>query len=483
MPPQHQSTTFKGDVLRLITGTALAQIITVLASPIVTRLYTPEVFGVAALFASLTGILSVLACMRYELSIVLSDSDREAANLLGVSLCFSVFIALLTVLVIVLAGPQVLRWIRMPELGPYLWLAPIVVLIQGAFIALNYWNTRTKHFTRLSIARVTSAILTTTATLGAGFAGHATSGAKILATVGGQAVATAVLGGQIWRDNGRFIQASITWLDMWAGVKRHRNFPIYNSWSILINSASWQFPAILFGVFFSPAVVGFYSLGFGILHMPLSMIVGAIGQVFLQRASAERKTGKLTLLVENICQRQLMLLSVPILILAIVGEDIFSLFFGMRWAEAGVYTQILAPWVLVWFIASPLSMIYIALEQQKKEPIAQGLIFSTRLLSIIIGGYFDNPRLAMILFSASGVFSYGYIIKVIFNLCHISTYGFIKKNMKIIFIAICYIIPLLLAKLTGLNQIVLLLVSLVTGIVYVSFNRKVFLSIFVQRFN
>lgn len=466
--------------MRLVTGTALAQIITLMAAPIVTRLYTPEVFGVAALFSSLTGILSVLACMRYELSIVLPDNDREAANLLGVSLCFSGLIALLTVLVIVFAGPQVLRWIRIPELEPYLWLAPIVVLIQGAFIALNYWNTRTKHFTRLSIARVTSAISTTTATLGAGFAGHATSEAKILARVGGQAVAMSVLGGQIWHDNGRFIQASITWREMWAGMKRYRKFPLYNSLSILINAASWQFPVIFFGVFFSPAVVGFYSLGFGILHMPLSMIIGAIGQVLLQRASAERKTGKLTLLVENICQQQITLLSVPIFILAIVGEDIFSLFFGLRWAEAGVYTQILAPWMLVWVIASPLSMIYIALEQQKKEPIAQGLIFSTRLLSIIIGGYFDSPRLAMILFSATGIFSYGYIIKVIFNLCHVSMYDFLKKNMKIIFIAICYIIPLLLAKLTDLSQIVLLLISLITVTVYFLLNRKNLLSIFAQ---
>ena len=128
-PPQRRNTTFKGDVLRLVSGTGLAQLIGVLAAPILTRLYAPEAFGVAALFASITGILGVLACMRYELSIVLPDNDREAANLLGVSLCFSVLIALLTVPIIGFAGPQVLQWVRMPELGPYLWLAPITALI------------------------------------------------------------------------------------------------------------------------------------------------------------------------------------------------------------------------------------------------------------------------------------------------------------------------------------------------------------------
>ncbi|TVR58223.1 MAG: hypothetical protein EA420_17650 [Candidatus Competibacteraceae bacterium] len=156
-------------MLRLVSGTGLAQLIAILAAPILTRLYA-EAFGVAALFASLTGILGVLACMRYELSIVLPDNDREAANLLGISLGFSVLIALLTVPIIVFAGPQVLQWVRMPELVPYLWLVPIMVLIHGVFTALNYWNTRTKHFTRLSIARVTSSVASTSATLGALFA-------------------------------------------------------------------------------------------------------------------------------------------------------------------------------------------------------------------------------------------------------------------------------------------------------------------------
>lgn len=81
-PPPRRKTTFKGDVLRLVSGTGLTQLIGVLAAPILTRLYAPEAFGVAALFASLTGIPGVLACMRYELSIVLPDNDREAANLL-----------------------------------------------------------------------------------------------------------------------------------------------------------------------------------------------------------------------------------------------------------------------------------------------------------------------------------------------------------------------------------------------------------------
>src|SRR5690554_2501445 len=96
MPPSKPSA-FATDVLKLVTGTTLAQIIVVLTSPLLTRLYGPEAFGFYALFASITGILGVIACMRYELAIMLPKTDEEAANLLGLSLLSVTVISALTV--------------------------------------------------------------------------------------------------------------------------------------------------------------------------------------------------------------------------------------------------------------------------------------------------------------------------------------------------------------------------------------------------
>jgi len=195
--PTKRNTTFKGDVLRLVSGTGLAQVIALLAAPILTRLYGPEAFGVAALFASITGILGVLACMRYELAIVLPDDDHEAANLLAVSFVISLIMAGLTIPIIGYSGDQVLVWVNMPELAPYLWLIPLVVLVHGVFTALNYWNTRMKHFTSLAITRVTSQFVGSGTSMGLGLAGYASGGSLIGASLSGQAVATTVLGGQI----------------------------------------------------------------------------------------------------------------------------------------------------------------------------------------------------------------------------------------------------------------------------------------------
>ena len=400
---QRRNTTFKGDVLRLVSGTGLAQILTILAAPILTRLYAPEAFGMAALFASITGILGVLACMRYELSIVLPDNDREAANLLGVSLCFALLIALLAVPIVGYGGPQILQWVGMLELAPYLWLVPITVFINGVFLALNYWNTRTKHFTRLSIARVTSAVATNSATLGAGFAGHATGGAMIAASVGGQAVATTVLGGQIYRDNGRFLVQSITWHEMWAGVKKYKRFPMISSWSALMNTASIQVPTLLLGFFFNSATVGFYAIGYRLLSLPVQLIGSSVSQVFFQRAAIAKHIGDLSKIVQATFAILLIISVFPFFLLMSIGPALFSFVLGADWRTAGIYVQILSPWIFFVFLTSPISSLINILEVQEVALIQNILLIITRVASIIIGGIAENILLALILFSISGV--------------------------------------------------------------------------------
>lgn len=45
-----RKTSFAGDVMKLVSGTTFAQVVGVLASPLLTRLYAPEAFGASALF-------------------------------------------------------------------------------------------------------------------------------------------------------------------------------------------------------------------------------------------------------------------------------------------------------------------------------------------------------------------------------------------------------------------------------------------------
>ena len=90
--------------------------------------------------------------MPYELAILLPKTNEEVADLPGLCGVASALTAF--------GGDALLSLLRAPGLEPYLILVPPIVFISGVFLALNYWNSRTKHFGRLSVARVTISLAT-----------------------------------------------------------------------------------------------------------------------------------------------------------------------------------------------------------------------------------------------------------------------------------------------------------------------------------
>ncbi|WAI00852.1 lipopolysaccharide biosynthesis protein [Methanogenium organophilum] len=457
--PASENHSFAKDVLKLVTGTTFAQIITVLASPFLTRLYGPEAFGFLAIFISITSIIGVIACLRYELAIMLPEDDHEAVSMLGLCILCVAMVSGLTVPLLYFGGDAILSLLNAPNLAPYLILIPPFVLINGVFLALNYWNSRTKHFGRLSVARVTKSITSTGTQLGAGFAGFATGGSLIGASLVGSSVSTAVLGGQIWRDDHSLLRKGTSWKGMMTGLKRYKEFPLVDSWSALLNTVSWQLPAFLLAAFFSPVTVGFYSLGFMVLQLPMNLIGGAIGQVFFQQASVEHRTGDLAMLVEKISEVLLKIGLLPILILAIAGPDIFSVVFGDEWSEAGLYAQILSFWTIIWFLYSPLSKIYIVLEKQRYGLIFNGMNIITRFLSLVLGGIAGSVVIALGLFSLSGILVYGTFCFILIRMAGVPRTNIIRVIARSCVITIPAIIILISAKIAALDSFFIFILS------------------------
>lgn len=467
-----KSTSFLSDVLTLVGGTTFAQILTILSAPILTRLYGPEDFGMWSLFISITSIISVIACMRYDYSIVLPESDEDAVNLLGLSSLAVLIISSLTLPIIWYFKQPIANILNTPQIENYLWLVPLFVFINGMFLALNQWNSRTKKFKRLSFSRISSSISTTATQIGLGLARNYSKSGQIIGSIVGLFMATLVLGGQIWRDDKNLIRKSLSWKKIYEVLGRYRKFPLIDSWSALMNTISWQLPAFLLAAFFAPTVVGFYSLGFRLLQLPMSFIGSSISQVFFQRAAKARLEGNLDSLVESTFRMLVIIGMFPMLTLTIVGSDVFIVIFGKAWAEAGVYAQILSLWAFIWFISSPLSTIYVVMEKQQFGFLYNFLNLATRLLSLTIGGLLGSARIALVLFSISGIIVYGYLCLKTMYYSGIA----ISRTLKIVFANALLFIPagivLIVFKMTGINQSLLVFCSCMAICIYYAYILK-----------
>ena len=133
-PTPPRSSSFATDVLKLVTGTTFAQIIAILASPLLTRLYGPEAFGFLALFTSITSIIGVIACMRYEMAIMLPKTDEEAANLPALCLLSVAVVCGLTMPALYFGADALLSPLKAPGPGSYLILASPFVFAGGCFL-------------------------------------------------------------------------------------------------------------------------------------------------------------------------------------------------------------------------------------------------------------------------------------------------------------------------------------------------------------
>jgi len=406
---------FVSNVLKLAGGTTLAQALTVLAAPFLARLYAPSAFGIMAVFVSIASIVGLVACLRYDLAILLPKHDKEAANLLAISLGATIGIASLSACLILLTHAPIVRLLNAPDLEPYLWLVPLTVCVQGWFLALSAWNTRTKHFGRLSIAQLSQSVTMNGTQLALGVLGETGAGGLIGGSTLGYAMVTAVLGAQIGRDDGSLILRSVTMQRVREGILRYRKFPLLEMWGALLNGVAQQLSVLLLSVFFSSTIVGYFALGNRLLGIPSALLGNAVAQVFFQRASELRSyNGSLTGAVEGIFRQLVNVSLFPAMLLALIGRDLVVLVFGPQWAEAGVYLQILSVWAFFQFIFSPISTLFVVIERQDLALVVHGSLFFSRLFVLLLGGLGGDARMTISLYAITGACVYGAL--VIWNL-------------------------------------------------------------------
>jgi lipopolysaccharide exporter len=463
---------FSKDVLTLVTGTTVSLVITLLASPIITRLYGPAAFGLLALFTSITGILGVIVCLRYELAIVLPKTDEEAANIFGLCMLLVVLVTITTIPLLYILQQPIVEFLKAPQLGQFFWLIPLTLLISGTFLALNYWNTRTKQFKRLSIARIFSSFSTTGTQLGAGFAGYTYGGVLIYANILGQFVSTFVLGTQIMRDHLTFFKHTITWAGMREALRRYSNFPKFDVWSALINQMSWQVPVLLLSSFFSTTIVGYYSLGMMMVTLPMSLIGGSIAQVFFQRAAIAQHEGSLSLIFEDAYTFLIKISMFPLLLLTFIGQDLFSLIFGSSWGEAGFYIQILSVWAVFFFISSPISAVLSITGKQKTGLVLSTINLITRFSSIYLGGILGSATLSVLFFSLSGVVMYGSTGILFMQYAGVP----VRRTLRIILKSLVVFLPagaiMVLSKILGVSGTIEVFIAATLFVLYWAYLVK-----------
>lgn len=371
---------FSRNVLTLMTGTTIAQAIPIMISPILTRIYTPEDFGIFALYMSIASLFATVSTGRYSLAIMLPKKDEDAINIVVLSIFIACFISIILLIIVFLFNKEIANLLGHAEISSWLYLIPFTVFLSGIYQSFTYWSNRNKQYKRLATNRIIQSGVTGSANLGMGFSGFGASG-LIVGGVFGQAIATSVLGKILWREDNKLIKYANR-LKILAMIKKHKKLPLLNLPNALIDSFRLSGINILIAKFFTTATLGQFSLAWRMVQAPMSLIGGSFSQVFFQKVASVDKVD-LNRIVKKFIIKVSLIASPMFLVIYIFSVDIFRVVFGENWELAGEAASIMTPWLFLNFLSSPLSTIFIVLNKQEVM-LVFSILFMIIPLSIII---------------------------------------------------------------------------------------------------
>lgn len=410
------SKTFK-DVLKLTSGTVIAQILPILFFPILSRLYTPADYGVLGIFMGISMVVVSVAALQLNMAITIPKENEEALKVIATAILCIKLVCILSLIIIgsLYLLPFFNNWLNSVRLIPWFFLIPIVVFFSASATQYQTWFVRTGNFNIVTRSRITTAI--------------ATVGLSLLFTLFWRneigLIASYMSGSAIGWIQVRYYfrqqqtMPSLGWTQFRIYLSRYKNFALYSAPTEFISNFAQQLPLYVLSVYGGAQSVGWFSRSRQILGMPISYISASIAEVYRQKASEYYRInpqGLPTLFTKTMVSLA-SLGFLPFLILIVAGPSLFEFAFGSAWRQAGVYSQYLGVMYFLRFVFSPLAFNFYLGGRQSLDLILQVIFTLISAIGIIVGYYFFNSDEVSIIFFSIG-FSLMYLV-----------YGFFSKQI------------------------------------------------------
>ena len=394
---------FNRNIFILSGGTTIAQVIVVLTTPILSRLFNnPEAFGLLAIFSSYSVILGCLSTGKYELALFMPKEDKDALNIImGISIIVTSF-SLLCYIVFTLCR-KCFKSNALLESG-YIYYIFIIIVVIALYSSLQLWFQRKKEYKIVSITIIIQSSITVLSSmllcirgdrmfgLIEGHISGMTSGFLIMLT--------------LFYKKGYFLtmREGISLIGIKNILLKYKSFPRTTLISEFLVVLSQQFLTILFSFFYADVATGYLSLSTRMLKLPIIVIAGSFWGVYRNEIiELQNNNRSIEHTYMSTLKKLFVIGVVPFLLISLFAPNLFAFFFGKDWIVAGVYSQFLCVAFFFDFITFPLSSTFIV----KNKPY---LYLRIQLISIFVSiatiylGYilFKDP-LQSILFYSIGV--------------------------------------------------------------------------------
>lgn len=370
---------YVSNIITLFSGTLLSQIIMLLSTPFLTRIYSPEELGIYYIILSYTLIFIPIINGRLDLGIVNASTERESFILVLISLIISISLIPI-ILVISIIGISSNEAIISNYV--YIYLIIMTIILLNSFInILNGLNNRIDNYKILAKVAFWRSLTKSIIQIAVGIF----KPAAIILLLGNMISDLIIV--YLFLKNKNFakivISLKITKFEIKEVFLKNKNYLLFSSPAILFNTLSYSLIIIFIGLQYSTNDAAFYSLALTLLVAPLTLIASNVGKVFLSHAKKENElTGNFQKIFLKTSKYLCLFSFLLFLILYLVAEPFFEIFLGEEWFKSGEFIKILAPMFMFRLIASSMSLSMIIASKQHIEFLFQ-LLFLISLSAVL----------------------------------------------------------------------------------------------------
>lgn len=335
-------TKFGRALVTMASGSALVQVIGLLSAPIMARVFDPTETGISAVFLNMLAIVSGLAFLRFEQALPLPQQREERIVLLALCLVLLPVSTILVAVATILGRHWIAGLLNEPSLASYLWVLPLALGLAGTVQMLANWFTREGEFGTIIKTRLKQSCGQIGFQVGVGALARGNAWVLVWGGVLGNLIALGCYLRALPSGLGRNLMR-VSWTSLKSAAFQYRRFPVYNSWSTLIDTLAPSIPVFALTALHGPQTTGWYRMAQTLVTLPVSAIGNAVMNVYWSEAARQARENPAAL---GRLYRRLTLRLAGLGGLLVLGSLtlplIVPILFGAKWAEAGTYAVIVS---------------------------------------------------------------------------------------------------------------------------------------------
>jgi len=356
---------FAWNVSVMLAGTVAGQVVSLVLSPLLTRLYDPSQFGYLSVYSAVLAIFGSIASLGLDIAIPICMAESDCANLLALNGIALIATTVLVALFACLVSSHMLALLLVASLANDRWLLPIGFACLGGYYVMVAVATRSGSFNDIARTRISQGVSGPVSQILLALAGFGTPG-LVLGYVIGQSSGTLLLLNRLVLRQRAWLRV-VTWRGIVEMARRYASFPLLASWSrMLDNAGAGTILFVLFSACYSTEVAGFMFLSERVIARPLLIVSTSLLQVFTGEAGRAISQDPILLRRRfyQVVPMQFLLVASWILIANLVAAWAFPVLFGARWAAAVPYLRALSLSYLMLSVLHPVSTTLQMLEHQ-----------------------------------------------------------------------------------------------------------------------